>query len=55
MAIMYMKKMLNKSYANLKDFLDEEALVQTFCLGTEDCKEGVLAFKQKRQPNFQGK
>lgn len=32
MAIMYMKKMLNKSYANLKDFLDEEALVQTFCL-----------------------
>ena len=28
MAIMYMKKMLNKSYANLKDFLDEEALVQ---------------------------
>lgn len=55
MAIMYMKKMLNKSYANLKDFLDEEALVQTFCLGTEDCKEGILAFKQKRQPNFQGK
>lgn len=46
MAIMYMKKMLNKSYANLKDFLDEEALVQTFCLGTEDCKEGILAFKQ---------
>lgn len=34
---------------------DEEALVQTFCLGTEDCKEGILAFKQKRQPNFQGK
>lgn len=46
MKCMYMKKMLNKSYANLKDFLDEEALVQTFCLGTEDCKEGILAFKQ---------
>lgn len=55
MAIMYMKKMLNKSYANLKDFLDEEALVQSFCLGTKDCREGILAFKQKRQPEFQGK
>lgn len=55
LAITYMKKMLNKSYANLEDFLDEEALVQTFCLGTNDCQEGINAFKEKRNPNFQGK
>ena len=46
MAIMYTlaKKMLNKSYANLKDFLDEEALVQTFCLGTQNCKGRNFGF-----------
>lgn len=55
LAITYMKKMLNKSYTNLSDFLDEEALVQTFCLGTDDCQEGINAFKEKRKPIFQGK
>lgn len=55
LAIAYMKKMLNKSYHNLEEFLDEEALVQTFCLGTQDCQEGINAFKEKRLPEFIGK
>jgi 2-(1,2-epoxy-1,2-dihydrophenyl)acetyl-CoA isomerase len=32
-----------------------EASMQTMCLATEDNKEGVKAFFEKRPPNFTGK
>ncbi len=35
--------------------LDFESYAQNLCFQTEDCKEAVNAFKEKRQPHFQGK
>ncbi len=40
---------------SLSDQLDEEANVQTICRLTEDHREGLRAFKEKRSPRFQGK
>ena len=39
----------------LADGLNIEASLFTQCFATDDCKEGVAAFREKRKPNFQGK
>jgi 2-(1,2-epoxy-1,2-dihydrophenyl)acetyl-CoA isomerase len=50
------KKMLNKSAtASLDDMLDYEAYCQEIAGSSEDYKEGVTAFLQKRKPDFKGK
>ena len=38
-----------------EDFLDLEALVQPQLDQTEDHREGVAAFREKRKPNFVGR
>jgi 2-(1,2-epoxy-1,2-dihydrophenyl)acetyl-CoA isomerase len=54
-AIGMMKKMLNKSgNSSLDDMLDYEAYCQEIAGNTEDYKEGVNAFLEKRKAAFKG-
>jgi len=56
MAFKLAKKMINRSSeTDLKTILDMEAMAQSMCAVSEDAKEGVSAFHEKRKPVFQGK
>ena len=49
------KQLLNKSFGNsLTQMLEKEAVIQDLAGKTEDFKEGVLAFREKRKPGFSG-
>ncbi len=52
----YMKKMLYQtSFQDFEEFLAMEADYQARCASTEDFKEGVIAFVEKRKAEFKGK
>jgi 2-(1,2-epoxy-1,2-dihydrophenyl)acetyl-CoA isomerase len=54
-AIALMKKMLNKSTtSDLNEMLQYEAYCQEIAGNSNDYKEGVAAFNEKRKPNFTG-
>lgn len=40
---------------NLGDTISKEAALQAFCIGSDDSKEAIKAFFEKRQPDWQGK
>jgi 2-(1,2-epoxy-1,2-dihydrophenyl)acetyl-CoA isomerase len=55
-AIELMKKGIYKAlFHDLESQLDFESYAQGICRQTEDHKEGVQAFMQKRKPEFKGK
>jgi len=55
-AIGLMKKMLNKSSSSdMETILEYEAYCQEIAGNSEDNKEGVTAFIEKRKPKFKGK
>lgn len=55
-AIGLIKKMLNRSsQSSLDEMLDYEAYCQEIAGSSQDYKEGVAAFLEKRKPSFQGK
>lgn len=50
------KKLIEHSFtATLEEILEQERITQTLMVQTDDHKEGVAAFKEKRKPVYKGK
>jgi 2-(1,2-epoxy-1,2-dihydrophenyl)acetyl-CoA isomerase len=50
------KKLVNHAQTStLEEILEQERIIQTLMVTTDDHQEGIAAFKEKRQPVFTGK
>lgn len=54
LSLEFIKKTLNNTAVTLNDVLDIESSLQPLCLASNDCKEGINAFKEKREAEFKG-
>jgi 2-(1,2-epoxy-1,2-dihydrophenyl)acetyl-CoA isomerase len=56
LSLRYAKQALNAAIEeSVSDTISGEAKLQHICMGSEDAKEGVAAFLQKRKPEWQGR
>ena len=55
LSLALIKKYLNNTALTLDEVLAFEESTQALLMGTLDCKEGIAAFKEKRNPVFVGK
>lgn len=55
LSISLIKKYLNNTALTLDEVLTIEETTQALLMGTDDCKEGIAAFYEKRNPVFIGK
>lgn len=56
LSLRYAKQALNTAMeANVSDTFGREAQLQHLCITSEDAKEGMRAFRQKRVPEFKGR
>jgi len=54
-ALAMTKRLLDNSMnVTLEEALDDEGMAQTVNFGTADTREAMMAFLEKRQPNFEG-
>lgn len=53
-ALMQLRLMLRQPPTSLAAALEAEALNQALCLGSDDMREGVAAFREKRKADFVG-
>ncbi|MEH6637242.1 MAG: enoyl-CoA hydratase/isomerase family protein [Halioglobus sp.] len=56
LSLRYAKQALNDAIEDsVGDTISKEAKLQHICIGSDDSKEGVAAFMQKRAPQWQGR
>ena len=54
-SIAYTKRLTNRSFESSREqSFDDEAIFQEAITNTEDCREGLAAFAQRRDPQFKG-
>jgi 2-(1,2-epoxy-1,2-dihydrophenyl)acetyl-CoA isomerase len=54
-AIGMIKRMLNRSFeSSLEEALEREASLQGVAVSTNDVREGIMSFLEKRPPSFTG-
>ena len=55
-ALTQIKQSMHRAMSvSMDQALEIEALAQAACTATEDCAEGMRAFMEKREPNFEGR